>query len=103
MNGRLLLANHWQGCSLTVQSVCGTDNAAGSWWLEPGFHLSFMEDNPPYPFQRIKHVDGKDTGVMAIIAPFYDLDYYKVRLARQSASLPCCDSSLLLILMHWCR
>ncbi|CAL8470763.1 g10305 [Coccomyxa elongata] len=58
------------------------DNAAGSWWLEPGFHLSFMEDNPPYPFQRIKHVDGKDTGVMAIIAPFYDLDYYKAELAR---------------------
>lgn len=43
-----------------------------------------MEDNPPYPFQRIKRVDGKDTGVMAIIAPFYDLDYYKVSIARQS-------------------
>jgi len=40
-----------------------------------------MEDNPPYPFQRIKRVDGKDTGVLAIIAPFYDLDYYKVRPA----------------------
>lgn len=60
---------------------CGTDNAAGSWWLQPGYHLSFMEENPPYPFQRIKHVDGKDTGVMAIIAPFYDLDYYKVTIA----------------------
>ncbi|EIE22764.1 hypothetical protein COCSUDRAFT_47685 [Coccomyxa subellipsoidea C-169] len=57
-------------------------NAAGSWWLQPGFHLSFMEENPPYPFQRIKHVDGKDTGVIAIIAPFYDLDYYKGELAR---------------------
>ena len=50
-----------------------------SWWLEPGYHLSYMEDNPPYPFQRVKRVDGKDTGVLAIIAPFYDRDYYKVR------------------------
>lgn len=50
-----------------------------SWWLEPGYHLSYMEDNPPYPFQRVKRVDGKDTGVLAIIAPFYDQDYYKVR------------------------
>ena len=48
-----------------------------SWWLEPGYHLSYMEDNPPYPFQRVKRVDGKDTGVLAIIAPFYDQDYYK--------------------------
>lgn len=39
-----------------------------------------MEEYPPYPFQRIKRVTGKDTGVMAIIAPFYDLDYYKVSL-----------------------
>lgn len=54
------------------------EKAQGSWWFQPGFHLSFMEDNPPYPFQRIKRVDGKDTGVIAIIAPFYDLDYYKV-------------------------
>ena len=54
------------------------DCADRSWWLEPGYHLSYMEDNPPYPFQRIKKVDGKDTGVLAIIAPFYDLDYYKV-------------------------
>lgn len=53
-----------------------------SWWLEPGYHLSYMEDNPPYPFQRVKRVDGKDTGVLAIIAPFYDQDYYKGELAR---------------------
>ncbi|CAL5220174.1 g2142 [Coccomyxa viridis] len=53
-----------------------------AWWLEPGYHLSYMEDYPPYPFQRIKRVTGKDTGVMAIIAPFYDLDYYKGEAAR---------------------
>ena len=46
-----------------------------------------MEDNPPYPFQRVKRVDGKDTGVLAIIAPFYDLDYYKV---TSSAVEHCC-------------
>ena len=47
-----------------------------------------MEDYPPYPFQRIKRVTGKDTGVMAIIAPFYDLDYYKVKLERRHPA--CC-------------
>ena len=60
---------------------CGC--ADRSWWLEPGYHLSYMEDYPPYPFQRIKRVTGKDTGVMAIIAPFYDLDYYKVNLRKR--------------------
>lgn len=38
-----------------------------------------MEDWPPYPYQRIKSEDGKDTGVVALIAPFYDLTYYRVR------------------------
>ena len=37
-----------------------------------------MEDYPPYPYQRIKSEDGKDTGVVALIAPFYDLTYYRV-------------------------
>ena len=50
-----------------------------------------MEDYPPYPFQRIKRVTGKDTGVMAIIAPFYDLDYYKVRL-RSKTLLELCNT-----------
>ena len=37
-----------------------------------------MEEVPPYPYQRIKRIDGRDTGALAIIAPFYDLDYYRV-------------------------
>ena len=48
-----------------------------TWWNKPGFHLSYMEDYPPYPYQRIKSEDGKDTGVVALIAPFYDLTYYR--------------------------
>ena len=39
-----------------------------------------MEDYPPYPYQRIKSEDGKDTGVVALIAPFYDLTYYRVSI-----------------------
>lgn len=57
-----------------------------------------MEENPPYPFQRIKHVDGKDTGVIAIIAPFYDLDYYKVTHActcpMPRVTAACCNQLL---------
>ena len=49
-----------------------------TWWNKPGFHLSYMEDYPPYPYQRIKNEEGKDTGVVALIAPFYDLTYYRV-------------------------
>ena len=49
-----------------------------TWWNRPGYHLSYMEDYPPYPYQRIKSEDGKDTGVVALIAPFYDLTYYRV-------------------------
>ena len=40
-----------------------------------------MEDYPPYPYQRIKSEDGTDTGVVALIAPFYDLTYYRVHPA----------------------
>ena len=63
-----------------------------TWWNKPGYHLSYMEDYPPYPYQRIKSEDGKDTGVVALIAPFYDLTYYRV-CALQSA---CASLSLLL-------
>lgn len=38
-----------------------------------------MEDYPPYPYQRIKNEEGLDVGVVALIAPFYDLTYYRVR------------------------
>ena len=55
-----------------------TDAEEKTWWNKPGFHLSYMEDYPPYPYQRIKSEDGKDTGVIALIAPFYDLTYYRV-------------------------
>lgn len=41
---------------------------------------------PPYPFQRIRRIDGRDTGVIAIIAPFYDLDYYRVSTAYGALS-----------------
>lgn len=47
-----------------------------------------MEDYPPYPYQRIKSEDGKDTGVVALIAPFYDLTYYRVSF---QLGKPCCD------------
>ncbi|KAK9820312.1 hypothetical protein WJX72_008807 [[Myrmecia] bisecta] len=53
-----------------------------TWWNKPGFHLSYMEPDPPYPFQRIKSEDGKDTGIVALIAPFYDTNYYKAESAR---------------------
>ncbi len=63
-----------------------------TWWNRPGYHLSYMEDYPPYPYQRIKSEDGKDTGVVALIAPFYDLTYYRVCVPHSA----CASLSLLL-------
>ena len=62
-----------------------------TWWNKPGYHLSYMEDYPPYPYQRIKSEDGKDTGVVALIAPFYDLTYYRVGVLHSA----CASLSLL--------
>ena len=65
--------------SLLYRQACMHDAAEEkTWWNKPGFHLSYMEDYPPYPYQRIKSEDGKDTGVIALIAPFYALTYYRV-------------------------
>ena len=47
-----------------------------------------MEDYPPYPYQRIKSEDGKDTGVVALIAPYYDLTYYRVSVMHILWLLP---------------
>ncbi len=63
-----------------------------TWWNKPGYHLSYMEDYPPYPYQRIKSEDGKDTGVVALIAPFYDLTYYRVCVLHSA----CASLSLVL-------
>ena len=38
------------------------------WFKQPGIHLAYPEQDPPYPFQRIKFVDGRDTGVMMVAA-----------------------------------
>lgn len=48
-----------------------------SWWKQPGYHLSYAEADPQYPFQRIKFTDGRDTGIMMLAAPFYDTNYYR--------------------------
>ena len=48
------------------------------WFKRPGYHLSYPEEDPQYPFQRVKFVDGRDTGVIMLVAPFYDTNYYRV-------------------------
>ena len=47
------------------------------WYKQPGFFFSYPEPDPPYPFQRVKFVDGRDTGIMMLAAPFYDTNYYR--------------------------
>jgi hypothetical protein len=44
----------------------------------PGMVLGYLVQDPPYPFQKVQLADGKDTGIILLIAPFYDLNYYKV-------------------------
>lgn len=42
-----------------------------------GYYLSYVETDPLYPFQRIRFGNGSDSGVVAVIAPFYDLNYFR--------------------------
>ena len=58
---------------------------------KPGFLLAGLVESPPYPFQRISSlVDGSDTGVVALIAPFFDLKYYKVSVCAKAHFLLWC-------------
>lgn len=50
------------------------------WFKQPGYHLAYPEADPPYPFQRIKFTDGRDTGVTMVAAPFFDTNYYRSAL-----------------------
>ncbi|DBB15087.1 TPA: hypothetical protein ACH3X3_004097 [Trebouxia sp. C0006] len=68
--------------AMVINQTYWDDPSEKTWWNKPGYHLSYMEDYPPYPYQRIKSEDGKDTGVVALIAPFYDLTYYRAEMAR---------------------
>lgn len=47
-----------------------------------GYYLSYVETDPLYPFQRIRLGDGSDSGVVAVIAPFYDLNYFRSETQR---------------------
>eukprot|EP00884_Botryococcus_braunii_P015920 jgi/Botrbrau1/3010/Bobra.0070s0008.1 len=49
---------------------------------QPGFVLGFLTPDPPYPFQRMQHPDNRDTGVVLVIAPFYDANYFRAEAAR---------------------
>jgi hypothetical protein len=43
-----------------------------------GVQIVNWEKFPPWPFQRLKDMQGKDTGIVAVCAPFTE-DYYQVR------------------------
>lgn len=47
------------------------------WFKQPGFYMAYPEPDPPYPFQRISFIDGRDTGIIMVVAPFYDTNYYR--------------------------
>jgi len=47
-----------------------------------GYYLSYVETDPLYPFQRIRFGNGSDSGVVAVIAPFYDLNYFRSETQR---------------------
>lgn len=47
-----------------------------------GYYLSYVETDPLYPFQRIRFGNGTDSGVVAVIAPFYDLNYFRSETQR---------------------
>ena len=47
-----------------------------------GYYLSYVETDPLYPFQRIRLGNGSDSGVVAVIAPFYDLNYFRSETQR---------------------
>lgn len=47
------------------------------WYKQLGYHIAYPGEDPPYPFQCVNYVDGRDTGIMMVIAPFYDTNYYR--------------------------
>lgn len=47
----------------------------------PGYYLAdpLETDDPRYPFQRVIFANGTNTGVLALIAPFYADAFHRVR------------------------
>ena len=62
--------------------AAGVGGAPGAARGRRGYYLSYVETDPLYPFQRIRFADGSDTGVVAVIAPFYDLNYFRSTTQR---------------------
>ena len=47
-----------------------------------GYYLSYVETDPLYPFQRIRLGDGTASGVVAVIAPPYDVNHFRSETQR---------------------
>jgi hypothetical protein len=62
--------------------AAGVDGAPGAARGRRGYFLSYVETDPLYPFQRVRFADGSDTGVVALIAPFYDTNYFRAETQR---------------------
>jgi hypothetical protein len=62
--------------------AAGVTGAPGAARGRRGYFLSYVETDPLYPFQRIRFADGSDTGVVALIAPFYDTNYFRAETQR---------------------
>jgi len=65
-----------------VLDAAGTAGAPGAARGRRGYFLSYVETDPLYPFQRVRFADGTDTGVVALIAPFYDTNYFRAETQR---------------------
>ena len=50
--------------------------------LQPGIKIANWEKYPPWPFQKLKNMQGKEVGIIGVSAPMVSInDYYTVRSA----------------------
>ena len=66
----------------TALDAGGLAGAQGAARGRRGYFLSYVETDPMYPFQRVRFADGTDSGVVALIAPFYDTNYFRAETQR---------------------
>ena len=71
---------------MSVQELDAEWKAKGSpKSLQPGIKIAMWEKFPPWPFQKLKNMQGKQVGIIGVAAPMVSInDYHRVRNAIHS-------------------
>lgn len=64
-----------RGCHVG-EGTCAEEKRGST--KKAGLVLAYLIPDLPYPFQRVTHTNGKDAGIVLLIAPFYNTNYFRV-------------------------